>query len=283
MRKSVALTRSSAHTWKRSFEEPIHQEQRQNERSVVSSGPQEIILPLIPRILSTADTRSLKEFLDSPNRPDGTLRFHELQGFLFAIASSPETIAPSEWLPLISNDEDIGFRGESEAQQISNCILVLYNEVNTTVLERSDQLPRGCEFNEDIFANFDVEASISRWSRGFVIGHDWLSELWENLPKEMDEECGATTMVLTFFSSRQLAEAYFEDGNPGRTETGKRLEDFSATVRELFPSALASYAHIGRTIFEVLIEKATGSSLSQRFMASIKSLLSRKIATIFDS
>jgi yecA family protein len=203
-----------------------------------------------------ADSRSLKEFLDSSNRPDGTLRFHELQGFLFAIASSPETILPSEWLLLISNDEDVGFRDESEAQQILNCIMALYNEVNATVLERSDQLPRGCEFKEDIFANFDVKSSISQWSRGFMIGHDWLSELWENLPEEMDEECGATTMVLTFFSSQQLAEAYFEDGKPRRNKTGKRFEEFSATARELFPSALASYAHIGRTIFEVLIEKA---------------------------
>lgn len=213
-------------------------------------------MPLIPKILSSADTRSLKEFLDNPSRPDGTLRFHELQGLLFAIASSPETILPSEWLPLISNDEDIGFGDESEAQQVLNFIMTLYNEVNTAVLERSDKLPRRCEFKEDIFANFDEKASISQWSRGFLIGHDWLSELWDNLPKEMDEECGATTMVLTFFSSQRLAEAYFEDGNPKRNETGKGFEDFSATARELFPSALASYAHIGRTIFEVLIEKA---------------------------
>jgi len=257
MRKSVALTRSSAPTWKRSFEEPVHQEKRQNQRSVVSSGAREMIVPLMPKILSSADTRSLKEFLDSPNRPDGTLRFHELQGFLFAIASSPETISPSEWLPLISNDEDIGFRDENEAQRVLNCIMTLFNEVNTTVLERSDKLPRGCEFKEDIFSNFDVKVSISQWSRGFMIGHDWLSELWDNsLPKEMGEECGATTMVLTFFSSQQLAEAYFEDSNPSRNETGKRFEDFSETARKLFPSALASYAHLGRTIFEVLFENA---------------------------
>ncbi len=258
MRKSVALTRSSAPTWKRTFEEPINQEQRQNERSVVSSAlPPEIIVPLIPIILSTADTRSLKEFLDSPNRPDGTLRFHELQGFLFAIASSPETISPSEWLPLISNDKDMGYRDENEAQQVLNWIMALFNEVNTTVLERSDKLPRGCEFKEEIFANFDVKASISQWSGGFMIGHDWLSELWDDaLPKEMDEECGATTMVLTFFSSQQLAKAYFEDGKPWPNVSGKTFEDFSETARKLFPSALASYAHLGRTIFEVLFENA---------------------------
>lgn len=222
---------------------------------MASSWSLEIVVALIPKTLSVADTRLLEKFLDSPERPDGTLRFHELQGFLFAIASSPETISPSEWLPIISNDEDIGFRDENEAQQILNHIMALYNVVNTAVLERSDALPIGCNFKEEIFANFDEKASISQWSRGFMIGHDWLSEVWdEYLIDEMDEECGATVMVLSLFSSRQLGEAYIQNGNPKRDESGKAFEDYAETVRELFPSALASYAHLGRTIFEVLLE-----------------------------
>lgn len=212
-------------------------------------------MALIPKTLSTADITSLREFLDRSERPDGTLRFHELQGFLFAIASSPETIPVSEWLPLISDDEDIGFRDEKEAQQILNHVMALYNVANTTVLERSDALPSGCNFKKEVFANFDEKASISQWSRGFTIGHDWLSEVWEEyLIDEMDEECGATVLVLTFFSSRQLGEAYFQDGNPKRKKSGKTFEGYAETVRELFPSALASYAHMGRTIFEVLLE-----------------------------
>ena len=222
---------------------------------MASSWSLEIIVALIPKTLSVANTRALEKFLDSPERPDGTLRFHELQGFLFAIASSPETISPSEWLPIISNDEDIGFRDEKEAQQILNDVMALYNAVNTAVLERSDALPLGCEFGENVFGNFSEEASISQWSRGFMIGHDWLSEVWdEYLPDEMDKECGSTVMVLSFFSSRQLAEAYFKDGNPRSRKSKKSFEEFAETVREFFPSALSSYAHLGRTIFEVLMQ-----------------------------
>lgn len=55
--------------------------------------------------MNKADWRLLAEFLEHPARPDGTLWFHELQGFLFAVASSPETIAPSEWLPMIGDEE----------------------------------------------------------------------------------------------------------------------------------------------------------------------------------
>jgi uncharacterized protein len=208
--------------------------------------------------LSSTDTTALKDFLGSSTRPDDTLRFNELQGFLFAIASSPETISPSEWIPMIGNDEDLGFEDESEAQQVLNQIMTLYNEVNTGVLERSETLPVGCEFKTEVLANFDKHTSILQWSRGFTIGHDWLSEVWEEyLLEEMDEECGATVMVLSFFNSRQLAEAYHAETKPsGNNEPGESFEQFAEKIRELFPAALSAYAHLGRTIFEVLMEDA---------------------------
>ena len=207
---------------------------------------------------SSADTTALQDFLDSPNRPDDTLRLHELQGFLFAITCSPETIPPSEWIPMISNDEDLGFEYESEAQQVLNQIMTLYNEVNASVLERSETLPIGCDFKTDIFANFDEHTSILQWSRGFTIGHDWLTEVWEEyLLEEMDEECGATVMVLSFFSSRPLAEAFYaEIDHSESSEPGKSFEQFAEKIRELFPAALSAYAHLGRTIFEVLMENS---------------------------
>jgi uncharacterized protein YecA (UPF0149 family) len=159
---------------------------------------------------------------------------------------------------MISNDEDLGFEDESEAQQVLNQIMTLYNEVNTSVLERSEALPIGCDFKTDILANFGEHTSILQWSRGFTVGHDWLSEVWEEyLLEEMDEECGATMMVLSFFSSRQLAEAFYaEIEHSENCEPGKSFEQFAEKIRELFPAALSAYAHLGRTIFEVLMKDA---------------------------
>ena len=144
--------------------------------------------------------------------------------------------------------------------------MTLYNEVNTSVLERSDALPFGCEFRAYILANFDDEASISQWSRGFVIGHDWLTDVWdEYLPESLDEECGANVMALSFFSSRQLAEAYYaEIGDAESSEPGKSFEQFAETIRELFPAALSAYAHLGRTIFEVLMQDAAANNQPAR-------------------
>jgi len=210
--------------------------------------------------MTDIDTRLLVEYLDSPERPDGTLRFHELQGFLFAIASSPETIVPSEWLPMIGNDEELNFADENEAQEILGLVMAVYNEVNTAVLERSNALPTGCAFDDDVAANFEDDSSISQWSRGFAAGHDWLAEVWEGcLFGELDDECGATLMVLSFFGSRQLAEAYYADAAPGRRKSQDvSFEDFAGTMRELFPDSLASYANLGRTIFEVVSKRGAG-------------------------
>jgi yecA family protein len=212
----------------------------------------------VRRKLSAADTSALSFFLSSENRPEGTLNFHELQGFLFTVACSPETIQPSEWLPIISNDEEIGFQDETEAQQVLNQIMTLYNQVNSTVLERSSAMPTGCEFQPDILANFDETSSVSQWARGFAFGHDWLSEAWDQaVPESLDEECGASVMALSFFSSRSLAQAFFAEVDPAVSQTSARsFEQFAEMMRELFPEALSSYAHLGRTIFEVLIKRA---------------------------
>jgi uncharacterized protein YchJ len=136
----------------------------------------------------------------------------------------------------------------------------LYNEVNTAVLERSNSLPAGCAFDKNISKNFEDDSSISQWSRGFAAGHDWLAEVWEEyLFDELDEECGATLMVLSFFGSNQLANAYYNDMRPGKRKRGdESFENFAVTMRRMFPDALASYAHIGRSIFEAVLEHGKG-------------------------
>ena len=53
------------------------------------------------------DPQLLTPFLDDPDRPAGTLRYHELQGFLFTVASAPELVPPSEWLPVIFGEADV--------------------------------------------------------------------------------------------------------------------------------------------------------------------------------
>ena len=193
--------------------------------------------------LSKGEIEDLRKFLVSPQRPDGTLCFQELQGFLFAVASCPEMVRPSDWLPVISDDEDIGFKDQSEAERILSLIMTLFNQVNTAVMDRSDAMPPGCKFQTDIDANFEEEVAISQWSRGFTLGHDWLADAWDEfVPESLDDECGSSAMVLSFFASRKLAELYYLETTttPRHRKPKKSFTEFTEVVRGLFPAALSS-------------------------------------------
>ena len=56
--------------------------------------------------------------------------------------------------------------------------------------------------------------------------------------------------------ARHLATVYAEIDRSESSEPGKSFEQFAEKIRELFPAAQSAYAHLGRTIFEVLIEDA---------------------------
>ena len=211
----------------------------------------------MPLNLSQADIVDLTSFLTDSKHPDGTLSFQELQGFLFAVACSPELIPPSDWLPVISNEEDLGFKDEAEAQRTLKQIIGVNNSINAAVLERSKEMPQGCKFQADIDDNFEESTAISQWCRGFIVGHDWLAEVWDDyLPDEMDGDFASTAIVLSFFASKRLAETYHLDSTttPRRRKPRVPFNEFAETIRKLFPDALSAYAHIGRTISEVLID-----------------------------
>lgn len=192
----------------------------------------------------------------SPKRPEGTLTYGELAGFLFAVTCAPESVMPSDWLPQIFNEQEGGYETLDEAKEILPLIMDLYNHVNFGVLERKPRLPPGCVIDPEPMANLEPDAALGQWARGFGEGHDWLVEIWEEYaPDEWDKELGACMMVLSFFASRKLADAY-------RKEIRKRgtpLKTMAAEMIELFPGAMASYAHMGRSIHEALLQQAPRS------------------------
>ena len=101
-------------------------------------------------------------------------------------------------------------------------------------------------------ANLEPDAPLSQWAHGFAEGHDWLVELWEEyVLDEWDKEAGACLLVLSFFSSRRLADAYRKEIR----KPGTRLKAMAGEMIELFPGAMASYAHMGRSIHEALLQQ----------------------------
>ena len=206
------------------------------------------------QMLPSPDPRTLQAVLADPSRPAGTLRYHELQGFLFVVASAPEVVPLSDWLPFIFGDQEVDYASRDEAQEILGQIMVLYNTASAVGRDDASRLPVDGLFRDDILANFNDDAPIAQWSRGFLLGHQWLEELWAAyVPEALDEEFGATMMTLSFFSSRQLAEGFRTELN----ESERSLDALAETMRRVFPDAVSQYAHIGRSIATALLEHAT--------------------------
>ena len=198
-----------------------------------------------------SDPSLLQAFLEHPSRPPGTLSYHELQGLLFTVVSAPEMVPPSAWLPIIFGGDEAGFTSPEQAQEILGQIMALYNTINAAVLDPPMLLPADCPLRDDVLANFEDDAPIAQWSRGFLHGHQWLEELWEEcLPKELEEELDTTLAALGFFSSREIAEGFHAEA----TTDEQSFEAMAAALHQVLPKAVAQYAHMGRSIAEVLAE-----------------------------
>lgn len=197
----------------------------------------------------------LASFLEHPDRPPGTLHYHELQGFLFAVATSPELVRPSEWMPIVFGGKEAEYASLEEAQTILAAMMVLYNEVNASVRSGRPALPPDCRFRKSVMANFADDAPVSRWSRGFLHGYQWLRDDWDDcVPDEYDGDFAALLMTLSFFATEALAASYVKE------LSGKKLEDEAVRFRRVFPDALAEFARIGRSIQEVLLKHAVSAA-----------------------
>ena len=190
---------------------------------------------------------ALALFLEHPDRPRGTLRYHELQGFLFAVATSPELVRPSEWMPIVFGGKETEYANLEEAQTILTALMALYNDVNDSVRSARPALPQDCPFRRNVMANFADDAPVSQWSRGFLNGYQWLEDDWDDcVPDEYDGDFAVLLMTMSFFAAKGLAASYVKELG------GKNLEDEAVRFRRVFPDALAEFARIARSIQEVL-------------------------------
>lgn len=192
----------------------------------------------------------LRTFLSSPQRLNGAMTYPQLAGFLFSMANAPELIPPSEWMPIVFNDQDAGYEAQGEAELVLQVMMALYHDCGRVRAEGSAFLPPGCDIRPQPLDNLGDDAPLSQWARGFLTGHTYLDDIWnEYTPDELDEELGSLLMVLTFFASPALADAYHKEGK-GMTS----LEQLAETVVGIFPDAMIEYAHLGRSIFQARCE-----------------------------
>jgi len=186
----------------------------------------------------------LKRVLDSPDQPKGTLQYTELRGFLFAIASAPILVKPSDWIPEVFGGEGPALRNLKQAQAVMAALMACYNEtVRAARIEESIE-PR------EVGIDMDSEDSPRDWSRGFVVGFAHLEDVWgaflEAAPPEETEELEFSFVALTIWAD---PEGHQKAHGTSDAKHRKLLEG----CRKILPVALALVAGTGRSLYEATL------------------------------
>ncbi len=170
------------------------------------------------------------------------------------MACAPKLVPPSAWVPVIFGGEEAEYESLDEARAIVAKAMELYKNLNSAVFDGTASLPDECAFRDDVLANLEPDAPVSQWSRGFMLGHEWLGDVWEaRLSKTADDdEFGATLMTLSFFASRSIADAFHAEIPSDRLLLERAVE----ILCNAHPTAIAEYASVGRTIQEALAARA---------------------------
>ena len=108
------------------------------------------------------DLDALEEFLSSDDSPEECMDLSELDGFLAGLIVGPEAVPPSEWLPMIWDNEDPGFADETQADAILGAILGRYNEIADSL----DAEP--VEYAPVFWQDFTGATIVEDWAIGFM-------------------------------------------------------------------------------------------------------------------
>ncbi|MBI5614690.1 MAG: UPF0149 family protein [Gammaproteobacteria bacterium] len=178
--------------------------------------------------------------------------YHELAGFLFAVAAAPATVQPSEWLDLLLEDDPPLFTETKLCEEALPLLLALHGVIERGIDDDAPALPPDCAPRPGGRANLAADAPLSLWSRGFLDGHDWLSSLWEaEMDEAFDAALEAAIVALGFFAAPGLAADFHREyGAPDEA-----LEDMAARLAAAVPAALATYVELARELGDALGEE----------------------------
>lgn len=133
---------------------------------------------------SEADLDRLEALLDSDIFNDDAMQLDELQALLCAVASGPETIPASVWLPAALG-ENPAYTTESQESEVLALVMGFYNAIATTLAENDDW-----ELILYPFADDPEELDFATWADAYIygtqLGCDWYARAGERV-EELSE------------------------------------------------------------------------------------------------
>ena len=199
--------------------------------------------------------RKLRECLAQLQHDEIVLNYHQLQGFLFAIACSPDEIKPSEWFDLIWLTDDPHFDNEVEARRFFKQVVALADHIRELV-QQHRYLPFSVNYSER------WSSELAYWCDGMLMGHQYLEDVWmlalSDLDShEMDEAVATSLRLASTFADLETAQQLSFD--EGMVLTNEYLPE----AYKVFWQVLGHYAHVKH----LWVENYPDTDAEQLFLA----------------
>jgi uncharacterized protein len=176
--------------------------------------------PLLP---DPIDLDALRNYLISDHAPDNCMDLSDLDGFLAGIIVGPESILPSEWLPVIWDGEEPEFASEDEMRTVLSAIMGRYDEIVTCLNDDSKT------FDPIFWEGPDGQVIAADWAAGFLDAVALRPRAWE--PLITHHRAGMMMLPILLLNG----DAEFDAGPDDAVEE----EDFLAEVPDIIPACVA--------------------------------------------
>jgi len=115
--------------------------------------------------------QALLRFLNHLSQRDAVLDYQQIQGLLYAMVCSPEPIKPAEWFELIWLSDEPQFDDAAEAKAFYQLLIELSQGI--------DEAARQERYRPAVGEGGACSvAALAGWCDGFLIGHQYLENLW---------------------------------------------------------------------------------------------------------
>ncbi|MFP4547893.1 MAG: UPF0149 family protein [Fidelibacterota bacterium] len=123
--------------------------------------------------MNQKNRQKLKNYLEVNQEKNGGMNLYKLHGFFTCLAIGPETIMPSDWLPLVLGG---GPETELENEEFLNLIMTYYNSICHCFAENTKEykIPLDREKSDK------NKTMLTNWAVGFYQGMHYDLDFWED-------------------------------------------------------------------------------------------------------
>ena len=170
---------------------------------------------------SDDDFDLLEDFLLSDKVGDDAMTVSALDGFLTGIAVGPETIMPSEWMPMIWGERGASFSGPDEAEEICGLVIARYNQIILELTEKPEHL------EPIIMSDHTGDLLGESWAEGFVTAIEMRPEAWKS---SFESDYGAAVSLIMALASPDTMSEFSRDPDEVSVIANAITEELPITV-----------------------------------------------------